>query len=95
MGGEKLFSFAECRDDPRYFQYFLKRCMAINKAEKLNDLLGAAVQIQVVDQEVVGMISLTGQDWFFPIREFQVLINEANLSKSCAVAFQILPNILF
>jgi hypothetical protein len=57
FGGEKLFSFIECRNDPRY----------------LNDILGTAVTIQVFNKEITGMSSLTAQDWFFPVLEFNVL----------------------
>jgi hypothetical protein len=93
LGGEKLFSFAECRDDSRYFLHFLKRCMAVNKAGKLNDLLGTAVQIQVIEQEIIGMSSLAGQDWFFPVPELKDLLRESRLSDSRGVAFHILANI--
>jgi hypothetical protein len=73
FGGEKLFSFIECRNDPRYFLHFLERCMAVNQADKLNDILGTAVTIQVFNKEITGMSSLTAQDWFFPVLEFNVL----------------------
>ena len=72
LGGEEIFS-GECCNDSRYFLHFLKRCMAVNQVEKIQDLLGLAVKVQVVNEEIIGISSLAAQDWFFPITEFNAL----------------------
>ena len=47
--------------------------MAVNQVEKIQDLLGLAVKVQVVNEEIIGISSLAAQDWFFPITEFNAL----------------------
>jgi hypothetical protein len=73
FGGDELFSSIDCHGDSRFFLHFLDRCMKINKAHTLKDIVGALIRIQVIDSHVLGMSSLVGTDWFFPQLEFEVL----------------------
>jgi hypothetical protein len=73
FGGEALFSFRECILDSKYVLHFLDRCMVINQAKRFTDLMGVIVKIQVLNLDVIGMGATTGQDWFFPVLEFNVL----------------------
>ena len=76
FGGSELFSAAQCEGNPEYFLHFLSRCMYIGQVCRLNDLIGTLIKIQLQDLSVTGIASLKGNEWFYPLTEFESLKNE-------------------
>ena len=71
FGGDATFSGFGSVESPQFFLHFITRCMQVFETQKLNDILGAVIRIQVSDLQVVGIASLLGSDWFFPTLEFE------------------------
>lgn len=53
-------------------EFFTRRCMQVTNATNIHELIGFQIRIKVIDGQILGISSLDGNEWFFPLVEYHL-----------------------
>jgi hypothetical protein len=72
FGGPNLFVSIP-NEEPDFFEHFVTRTLQIAGVSSTDELAGVAIKVRVSDDDIIGIASPGGDDFFYPGKEFEIL----------------------